>query len=85
MITLKMAASREIKYLISMVATNFLQTCTAFELGIVNESIGVRSQKAVHLGKKFLAAIFSVIVYHETGSGNKAFLLRLLVLGASAC
>ena len=27
------------------------------------ESIGIRLQNAMHLGKKFLAAIFSVIVY----------------------
>ena len=35
----------------------------AFELRILNDSIGIRLKNAVHLGKKFLAAIFSVMVY----------------------
>ena len=34
-----------------------------FELRIFNDSIGIRLKNAVHLGKKFLAAIFTVIVY----------------------
>ena len=46
-----------------MAARNFLPRCIALESGIVNESIGIRLQNAMHLGKKFLAAIFSVIVY----------------------
>ena len=51
MITLKMAVR------------NFLPRCIAFELRILNDSIGMRLKNAVHLGKKFLAAILSVIVY----------------------
>ena len=46
-----------------MAARNFLPRCTAFELQIFNETIGIRLKNAVHLGKKFLAAIFSAIVY----------------------
>ena len=34
-----------------------------FQLQIFNDSIGIRLKYAVHLGKKFLAAIFSAIVY----------------------
>ena len=32
----------------------------------LKDSIGIRLKNAVHLGKKFLAAIFSAIVYYET-------------------
>ena len=32
-------------------------------LTILNDSIGIRLKNAVHLGKKFLAAIFSAILY----------------------
>ena len=46
-----------------MAARNFLPRCIAFELRIFNGSIGIRLKNAMHLGKKFLAAIFSVIVY----------------------
>ena len=42
---------------------NFLPRCIVFELRILNDSIGIRSKNVVHLDKKFLAAIFSVIVY----------------------
>ena len=31
-----------------------------------NDSIGIRLENAVHLGKEFLAAIFSVIVYRDS-------------------
>ena len=46
-----------------MAARNFLPRCIAFESRILNDYIGIRLKNAVHLGKKFLAAIFSVIVY----------------------
>ena len=46
-----------------MAARNFLPRCTALELQIFNDFIGIRLNNAVHLGKKFLAAIFSTIVY----------------------
>ena len=48
-----------------MAARNFLPRCTAFELQTFNDSIGIRLKNAVHLGKKFLAVIFSAIVYSE--------------------
>ena len=47
-----------------MAARNFLPRCIAFELQIFNDSIGIRLKNAVHLGKKFLAAIFSAILYY---------------------
>ena len=42
---------------------NPLPRCFAFELRILHDSIRIRLKTAVHLRKKFLAAIFSVIVY----------------------
>ena len=45
-----------------MAARNFLPRCIAFELQIFNDCMGIRLKIAVHLGKKFLAAIFSAIV-----------------------
>ena len=55
-----------------MAARKFLPRCTAFELQIFNDSIGIRLKNAVHLGKKFLAAIFSAIVYSENQGAPKA-------------
>ena len=55
MITLKMAAR------------NFLPRCIVFKLRILNDCIEIRLKNAVHLGKKFLAAIFSVILYFHCG------------------
>ena len=46
-----------------MAGRNFFPRCVAFELQIYFDSIGIRLKSAMHLGKKFLAAIFSVIVY----------------------
>ena len=46
-----------------MAARSFLPRCIAFELQIFNDSIGIRLKNAVHLGKKFLAAILSAILY----------------------
>ena len=40
-----------------------LPRCNVFLLQILNNSIGIRLKNAVHLGKKLLAAIFSVILY----------------------
>ena len=59
-----------------MAARNFLPRCIAFELQIFNDSIGIRLKNAVHLGKKFLAAIFSAILYFGL-SGLKLNLTRL--------
>ena len=40
-----------------------LPRCIAFELRMLNDCMGIRLENAVDLGRKFLAAIFSVIVY----------------------
>ena len=40
---------------------NFLSRCTAFKLQIFNNSIGTQLENAMHLRKKFLATIFTVI------------------------
>ena len=42
-----------------------LPRCTAFFNRIPTESLWIRNSNAMHLGKKFLAAIFSVIVYSK--------------------
>ena len=42
---------------------NFLPRSTAFFDQIPIESLRIRNSYEMHLGKKFLAAIFSVIVY----------------------
>ena len=42
-----------------------LPRCTAFYLQIFTNSIGTRLRNVVHLGKKFLAAIFNAIVYYK--------------------
>ena len=44
-----------------MAARNFLPRCTAFFNRIPMESLKICYSNAVHLGKKFLAAIFSAI------------------------
>ena len=50
----------------------FFPRYTAFELQIFNDSIGIRLKNALHLGKKFLAAIFSTILYYSNQmSGTK--------------
>ena len=46
-----------------MAARNFLPRCTAFFNRIAIESLRIRNWNAMHLGKKFLATIFSVIFY----------------------
>ena len=46
-----------------MAARNFLPRCTAFFNRIPMESLKICYSNAVHLGKKFLAAIFSAILY----------------------
>ena len=43
----------------------FLPRSILLELQIFNDSIGIRLKNAVHLGKKFLAAIFSIIAYSK--------------------
>ena len=40
-----------------------LPRCIASELCFFNDLIGIRLKNAVHLGKKFLAAVFGIIVY----------------------
>ena len=63
---------RQIRYTIElkMAARNFLPRCTAFFNRIPLKSFKIWNSKAMHLGKKLLAAIFSVIAYR-----NKAFLI----------
>ena len=46
-----------------MAARNFLPRCTAFFNRILIESLKICYSNALHLGKKFLAAIFSAILY----------------------
>ena len=46
-----------------MAERNFLSRFIAFELQVFNDSIGIQLKNAVHLGKKFLAIIFSTIIY----------------------
>ena len=41
----------------------FLPRCTALYLRMIDDSVGILLKNAMHLGKKFLAAIFSSIVY----------------------
>ena len=36
--------------------------CIAFSMRIFDDSIGIQLQNAMHLGKKYLGAIFSVII-----------------------
>ena len=69
-----------------MAARNFLRRCIAFELQIFDASKGIRSKNAVHLGKKFLAAIFNAIVYFrevkirklKVTKSNSTLIFRLL-------
>ena len=46
-----------------MAARNFLPRCIAFYNRIPIDSLKIHHSNAMHLDKKFLAAIFSVIVY----------------------
>ena len=46
-----------------MAARNFLPRCVACELRIYDDSIRSRVKNTMHFGKKFLAAMFGVIVY----------------------
>ena len=48
---------------LKMAARNFLPRCIAFYNRIPIDSLTIPNSNAMHLGKKFLAAIFSVIVY----------------------
>ena len=41
----------------------FLPRCTAFELRTFGDFIRIRLKNTMHLGKRFLATIFSTIVY----------------------
>ena len=52
--------------ILKMAAMNYLQRCIAFQLRIINDPIGIQKYNPMHLGKKFLAAIFSLIVYFKT-------------------
>ena len=63
-----------------MAARNFLPRFIAFELQIFNDFLGIRLKYAVHLGKKFLAAIFSAIIYCQAMEDKKLnFLQEMLV------
>ena len=46
-----------------MIALKFLPRCTAFFNQIPIESLKICNSNAIHLGKKFLTAIFSAIFY----------------------
>ena len=48
-----------------MAVRNFLPRCLAFFNRIPTESLKICHLNAMHLGKKFLATIFSVILYAE--------------------
>ena len=62
-----------------MAARNFLPRCTAFFNRIPPiESSKIRNSNALHLGKKFLAAIFSLIFYQEFSFPNE-FLIRFFL------
>ena len=58
-----------------MAAKNVLPRCTAPFNRIPRESSRIRNLNAVHLGKKFLAAIFNIIVYRKILSRNDQFSL----------
>ena len=53
---------------LKMAAKNFLPRCIAFYNRIPIDSLAIPNSNAMHLGKKFLAAIFSVIVYSSIES-----------------
>ena len=55
---------------LKMAARNFLPRCTAFYDRIPIKSLRIRNSNALHLGKKFLAAIFSAIVYWPRAQGK---------------
>ena len=42
-----------------------------FQLRILNNSIGIQLENTVHLGKRFPATNFSVIVYSGTAAGEE--------------
>ena len=43
----------------------FLPRCNAFVNRIPVEPLRIRNKNAMHLGKKFLAAIFTLITYYD--------------------
>ena len=45
----------------NMTARNFVTRCIVLKLEILEHPIGIRLRRVVYHGKKFLAAIFSVI------------------------
>ena len=49
--------------LLNMAARKFLPRCIAFYNRISIDSLKISNSSAMHLGNKFLAVIFSVIVY----------------------
>ena len=57
-----------------MAARNLLSICIAFEVQMFNDSIGIRLKSALDLGKKYLVAIFSAIVYCLSAALFKKFL-----------
>ena len=69
----KEAQGGTLKYTIAlkMAARNFLPICTAFYNRIPMDSLKISASNIRHLGKKFLSAIFSIIVCPGLDSGQK--------------
>ena len=63
---------------LKMAARNFVLRCTTFFSRIPIESIKICNSNAMHLGKKFLAAIFSAILFFPA-------LFDLVVVAAALC
>ena len=61
-----------------MAARNFLPRCNAFFNRIPIELLRILNSNAKHLGKKFLAAIFCVIVYSDKESESNDTLLHVV-------
>ena len=51
---------------LKMPAWNFLPGRIAIQLQVLNDSMGIRSKSTMHLGRKQLKAIFSVIMSERT-------------------
>ena len=66
-----------------MAVKEFLARCIAFYNRIPIDSLNIPNSKAMHLGKNFLAAIFSVIVYSsenllKTAASNFIYIITVL-------
>ena len=60
-----------------MATRNFFPRCTAFFNRIPIELLKICNLKAMHLGKKFLAAIFSAILYSSWTTICTIFILKI--------